>query len=84
MLLENIYILSLAPHMEESMTTAAIEALEKKLESLQKELDANKNARQSASMSHTVGGLPESKHLDGSNCNDWKFLMENFLVDACL
>ena len=32
----------------------------------------------------TLGGLPEAKHLDGTNYGDWKFWMKNFLIDAGL
>jgi len=31
-----------------------------------------------------LGGLPEAKHLDGTNYGDWKFWMKNFLIDAGL
>ena len=32
----------------------------------------------------TVGGLAETKQLNGSNYQDWKFCMKNFLIDAGL
>ena len=38
----------------------------------------------SSTVSHATGSLPESKHLDGSNYNEWKFWMKNFLIDAGL
>ena len=66
------------------MAEAAIEQLNTKIELLLRELDYNRNNRQNISLSHTVGGSPESKHLDGSNYNDWKVWMENFLVDTGL
>ncbi|KFD60696.1 hypothetical protein M514_27127 [Trichuris suis] len=30
----------------------------------------------------SVGGLPESKHLDGTNYSDRRFAMKNYLVDS--
>ncbi|KRZ82183.1 hypothetical protein T08_1055 [Trichinella sp. T8] len=35
-------------------------------------------------LASAVGGLPESKHLDGTNYSEWKFAMKNYLVDAGL
>ncbi|KHJ44955.1 hypothetical protein D918_04766 [Trichuris suis] len=32
----------------------------------------------------SVGGLPESKHLDGTSYSDWKFAMKNYLMDSGL
>ncbi|KRY26889.1 hypothetical protein T01_6498, partial [Trichinella spiralis] len=41
-------------------------------------------SRKPTVLASAVGGLPESKHLDGTNCSEWKFAMKNYLVDAGL
>ena len=87
MTLNSIYIIVLLSQcyiIDQIMAHAAFEQLNKKLELLLRELDSNKNNRKNISISHTVGGSPESKHLDGSNYNDWKFWMDYFLVNAGL
>ena len=66
------------------MVEAAIKQFNKKLKLLQRKLDANRNNRQNISISHMMGGLPESKHLDCNKYENWKFWMENFLFDAGL
>ncbi|KRY99751.1 hypothetical protein T4B_15572, partial [Trichinella pseudospiralis] len=35
-------------------------------------------------LASAVGGLPESKHLDGTNYSEWKFAMKNYFVDEGL
>jgi hypothetical protein len=61
---------------------AEMEELVKKLELLEREVNSSRSNRSHTTIStNTVGGLPEAKHLDGTNYADWKFWMENFLVD---
>lgn len=57
----------------------ALAELQQQFEKLKQQLNAKKSPVATSS-----GGLPESKHLDGQNYNDWKFLMKNFLIDAGL
>ncbi|KFD46523.1 hypothetical protein M513_12608 [Trichuris suis] len=52
-----------------------VRKLEKEIASLQIQLAVKRC---------NVGGLPESKHLHGTNYSDWKFAMKNYLVDSGL
>ncbi|KRY97626.1 hypothetical protein T11_8230, partial [Trichinella zimbabwensis] len=47
-------------------------------------LQAQLALRKPTVLASAVGGLPESKHLDGTNYSEWKFAMKNYLVDAGL
>lgn len=65
-------------------TTEELEAQIVRLEAL---VNANAGVRQNPPQivaTNSVGGLPDSKQLTGSNYGDWKFLMRNYLVDAGL
>ncbi|KRZ13440.1 Retrovirus-related Pol polyprotein from transposon TNT 1-94 [Trichinella zimbabwensis] len=44
-------------------------------------LQAQLALRKPTVLASAVGGLPESKHLDGTNYSEWKFTMKNYLVN---
>uniref|UniRef100_A0A5S6QF98 DUF4219 domain-containing protein n=1 Tax=Trichuris muris TaxID=70415 RepID=A0A5S6QF98_TRIMR len=58
----------------------AVHKLKEEIASLQTQLAMKRYS----GITSDVGGLPESKHLDGSNYSDWKFAMKNYLVDSGL
>ena len=59
-----------------------LEELQNQILQLQQQLHGQSFV--SSSVSHATGSLLDSKHLDGSNNNEWEFLMKNFLIDARL
>ena len=62
----------------------SLEDLQQQVLRLQDEITQRTAVRTAAVTTTAVGGLPEAKHLDGSNYGDWKFWMKNFLIDAGL
>ena len=62
----------------------SLEDLQQQLLRLQDEITQRTAVRTASVTTTAVGGLPEAKHLDGSNYGDWKFWMKNFLIDAGL
>src|SRR5688572_5737299 len=59
---------------------SSLEELQLQMQQIQTEISL-KNIRATSS---SLGGLSEAKHLDGKNYGDWKFWMQNFLIDAGL
>ncbi|KRZ07291.1 hypothetical protein T11_7377 [Trichinella zimbabwensis] len=47
-------------------------------------LQAQLASRKPTVLAFAVGGLPDSKHLDGTNYSEWNFAMKNYFVDAGL
>ncbi|KRZ11377.1 Retrovirus-related Pol polyprotein from transposon TNT 1-94 [Trichinella zimbabwensis] len=47
-------------------------------------MQAQLASRKPTVLASAVGGLPELKHLDGTNYSEWKFTMKNYLLDAGL
>ena len=60
----------------------SLEELQRQILQLQQQLHGQSFV--SSTVSHATESLPKSKHLDGSNYNEWKFGMKNFLIDAGL
>lgn len=61
------------------MAKPSLADLQRQIQELQYQLNEKK-----VSVNTSSGGLPEFKHLNGENYNEWKFLMKNFLIDAGL
>ena len=63
---------------------AALEELQQQVLRIQEKISTGTGNVATTVTTNSVGGLPEAKHLDGKNYGDWKFWMQNFLIDAGL
>ena len=63
---------------------ASLEELQQQLQQIQEQIHLHSIHSTKTVTTHSVGGLPEVRHLDGKNYGDWKFWMKNFLIDAGL
>src|ERR1700733_3648096 len=62
---------------------STLEELQLQILKIQEDINT-KTGHATTVTTNSVGGLPEAKHLDGKNYGDWKFWMQNFLIDAGL